>query len=197
MSLHQINELFGPAALGHALFYSHSPALRFELSGGDVPVDQFSQAYDRARQLATAAFRTSPQVTVVLACSGVKKHAAMLRAARSCGVALPALREKSTSPPDIGSDGSEGSLVAFEVEQDVVPRLLWGVLAQELGVRPRLLGQLYLADLVRGVLLHPYDDRGMDVIGPGVQVLSELYTEFGPWLLEYDLQRMQEFFAGR
>lgn len=199
MSLQHINDLFGPAALGHALFYSHSPALRFELAGGDVAVDRFSQAYDRARQIAHAAFSRSEHLTVVLACYRVNgnEQAAMLRAARSCGVDVPAVRDKATREPDDGATAPARSLIAFEVKPEVVPRLLWGALAQELGIRPRLSGDLYVADLARGVLLHPYDDRGMDVVGLGTDVLAELYACFPDWLLEYDLERMNGFFAER
>lgn len=199
MFLDHINEHFGPAALDHALFYSHAPALRFELAGGDVAVDRFSQAYDRARQIAHAAFRTSESLTIVLACYSVSgnEHASMLRAARLCGVDIPAVRDRDTRSPRTGSGAPERSLIAFEIGQEVVPRLLWGALAQELGIQPRLLGDLYVADVARGVLLHPYDDRGKDVIGPGVKVLSELYTGFAEWLLAYDLKRMQKFFVGR
>lgn len=195
MLLHHITERFGPTALGHALFYNASPALRFELAGDGHPVDRFSQAYDRARHITHVALGTSEELTVVLACSGAKEHATLIRGARACGIDLPAVREKSTHPSGPGSDVAERSLVAFEAGQEVVPRLLWGALAQEIGIRPRLWGKVYIADPSRGVLLHPYDDRGMDVIGPGTDVLSELYTECADWLLEYDLKRMQSFFA--
>lgn len=198
MSLHHINEQFGPDALGHGLFYSHGPALRFELAGGDVAVDRFSQAYDRARQIAQVACSGSETLTVVLACYHVdgNEPAALLRSARSCGVDIPAVRDRGTRPPEAASDAPARSMVAFEAKPEVIPRLLWGAVAQGLGIRPRLLGDLYLADPTRGVLLHPYDDRGMDVVGPGTDVLAELYSGFAGWLLDYDLERMQAFFTG-
>lgn len=82
MLLHRVTERFGPTALGHALFYNASSALRFELAGDGRPVDQFSQAYDRARHIAHAALGTSEELTAVLACFFAPEHATLIRGAR-------------------------------------------------------------------------------------------------------------------
>lgn len=196
MLLERVWETFGLDALGHAVFYQHAPALRFELSDGDTALDRFSQAYDRARAITAHAFEKSGPVTVVLASyvvDGKPLHRRVLQAARTCGVEVPLHRDFALQSPDVGSDAPTRSLIAFEVAREVLPRLLWGALAQDLGVRPRLLGDLYLADPTGGVLLHPYDDRGMDIIGVHCR-LAVLEQEFRPWLLAYDLDRMRGFF---
>ena len=43
--------------------------------------------------------------------------------------------------------------------------------------------------------MHPYDDRGMDVIGPNHALLADLYHRFNERLLDYDRARMDGFFA--
>ena len=99
-----------------------------------------------------------------------------------------------TSVEDWGD--AERVFVAFRVDRDRIRRLLWGALAADLCIRPRLLCEVYLADVERGVLAHPYDDRGMDVIGPDKALLKELYDRFNAYLLDYDRARMDARFGG-
>lgn len=196
MLLRRVTDVFGPAALGHAIFYQHKPALRLELSGGETRLDQFSQAYDRARTVTSRAFDHSDRLTVILAAyMGNEKPATgtLLRHARSCGVEVPRQRESVIWPAPTEGEPAR-SLVAFHMGREALPLLLWGVIAQELGVRPRLAGELYLADPDQGVLVHPYDDRGMDVIGPNVDLLAALFREFQTWLLVSDYPQMHTYF---
>lgn len=84
--------------------------------------------------------------------------------------------------------------VAFHCERQAVHRLLWGALAADLGIEPRLVGNLYVASPERGIVVHPYDDRGMDIAGPNRVRLEELYLRFNPYLLGYDRDRMRAWF---
>ncbi len=62
--------------------------------------------------------------------------------------------------------------------------LLWCALARELPIAPsaRFFG-VYFVDLARGLILHSYDDRGMDLAAVSPGDLSAFEAEFGPWLL--------------
>lgn len=53
----------------------------------------------------------------------------------------------------------------------------------------------YLADLERGILLHVYDDRGMDVSALTAAPLLPFYERFDAWLLDSDRERMKAAFA--
>jgi Domain of unknown function (DUF3885) len=52
----------------------------------------------------------------------------------------------------------------------------------------------YLLSLDQQILFHPYDDRGMDIIGNNRVVLEQIYTKFNDWLLDYDRLTMDEYF---
>ncbi|MHC8338757.1 DUF3885 domain-containing protein [Pseudomonas sp. HLT2-19-2] len=41
-----------------------------------------------------------------------------------------------------------------------------------------------------------YDDRGMDVVGPNKDLLSQLYRQHHTYLLDYDRHTMDTTFAG-
>jgi len=74
--------------------------------------------------------------------------------------------------------------------------LLWASVGKEGEITPKVRWlDLYVADVERGLLLYVYDDRGMDVIGPSKDSLEPYYREFGKWLLDYDLPRMDATFS--
>ena len=48
--------------------------------------------------------------------------------------------------------------------------------------------------LPQQVLIHPYDDRGMDVVGSNRPLLARLYANYGSYLLDYDRKIMAATF---
>lgn len=198
-SREEIHRVFGPAALEWGLFYRNHPALRFELSDGGVYVEMFTRAYDRAREILAVVFAGTDELTVVLSEAGgggMLSHLSGFRALRACGIPFPRPYVAWKETTGAEWDHVERVFLAFRCGREMLNRLLWGALATELGVRPRLLSHLYLADPERGILAHPYDDRGMDLIGRNHTLLRELYTRFGEYLLDFDRERMDGFFAG-
>ena len=192
----ELRRVFGPDGLQLGLFYHHAPALRFELSLGGSYVAMFTQAYDRARAVLDAAFAESREVTVVLSEYGggsLLAHLSAFRSLRRCDVDLPRQFEAWTEQVD-DEWHAERAFFAFRRGRGELLEFLWGALAADIGIRPRLECRVHLADPERGILVYPYDDRGMDVIGPNHAVLRELYTRFNPWLLDYDRERMDGFF---
>ena len=44
-------------------------------------------------------------------------------------------------------------------------------------------------------LYHLYDDRWLDVLGGSQKLLLPLYHQFHDWILEYDLEKIDQMFA--
>ena len=53
---------------------------------------------------------------------------------------------------------------------------------------------LRLGPVNRHLLLHPYDDRGVDVVGEPTEDIRFLYEDCRNWLLDYDIERMRNIF---
>jgi hypothetical protein len=101
--------------------------------------------------------------------------------------------------PDEPEQREEGFIWrAFDVTSDIASQdaLLWSSLAYEMPIEPKSPVVSHLLDLERGILLHVYDDRGMDVSALTAAPLLPLYEKFGAWLLDYDRERMKAAFAG-
>ena len=65
---------------------------------------------------------------------------------------------------------------------------------KDLGFR-ELSSAVFFFDTTRHLLFHPYDDRGVDVVGKTTEDIRYLYEECKNWLLDYDMERMQATFA--
>jgi len=66
---------------------------------------------------------------------------------------------------------------AFDVTSDIASQdaLLWSSLAYEMPIEPKSPVVSHFLDLERGILLHVYDDRGMDVSALTAAPLLPLY----------------------
>ncbi|WP_430383351.1 DUF3885 domain-containing protein [Yoonia maritima] len=74
--------------------------------------------------------------------------------------------------------------------------IMWLCIASEMMIEPAFHStKAYLVDARNGLILHAYDDRGLDVVSLNKSQLSELFIKFNKWLLEYDLARMNAMFA--
>jgi hypothetical protein len=204
--LERLQTRFGFEGLPDAIFHRAPFGLRFEL--GDewaVETDQvtrFLQAMDRSRAVCEAAFADSKTVLAVLRLWGTRRpspRARTLRRLASMGF-RPALTfgcayaEPDAEPPVIRTYFYESGPTTA-ADRAV---LLWDACATEIGVEPSSefmgvapdqFGSL-LVDFERGVLVHVYDDRGMDVIGADLDVLRPLYHQFGDWLADHGRERM-------
>ena len=197
VSREALHRTFGPSAFDLPCFYANQPALRFELSQYGQRLDLFEQAWDRARPIVDHALGDSSALVAVLSRfgDGVPMHSRELfRSLRACGVRVGRPRAWWTEPYADG-EPEPRLFVAFACEREAVRHLLWGALAHDIGIRPRLEAMVHFADPARGIVIHPYDDRGMDIVGPNHALLAELYHRFNEDLLDYDRERMDAFFA--
>ena len=62
-----------------------------------------------------------------------------------------------------------------------------------LGFR-ELSSAIFFFDTTRHLLFHPYDDRGLDIVGKSPKDIRFLYEDCRNWLLEYDMERMRNTF---
>ena len=187
--------------------------LRFELGGEhysnvDEPVPRFIQAFDRARAIADAVFQSS---TTLLAIIGASPHEPWTEAQdentqpplRDGFVALRSLgfkfdtgpaRTWSARHPFFVDDDEipEFSWQAFDITGERLLRdtLIWDSVAHDMAIRPRASVDPFLVDFERGLMLHIYDDRGMDVYATEPRAVLSVYREFNKWLLDYDRPRI-------
>jgi hypothetical protein len=66
----------------------------------------------------------------------------------------------------------------------VIERLFQAIANQDHGRTPSVRGRVYILDPSAGLLLHMYDDRGLDVIATSTLPLLPLHERFSQWINE-------------
>lgn len=184
-----------------ALFYKFPHGLRFELSSGDSPLDQVLTALRKATAICDDVFMEEDRILVHLqAFTSVSRFGfrEMLRELQLAGIVIPSVRDVWADQTNDDDDYGGGHWVscAFEVPATKLQNLLWcAVVTDFSSARPNPHCRVYLLNARKGIVCHPYDDRGMDVIARHKSALAELYTCHNSLLLKYDLDVMRETFG--
>ncbi|SDS94440.1 protein of unknown function [Pseudomonas sp. Z003-0.4C(8344-21)] len=204
MNLHsEIERIFAGKAFARPLFHSCPGGLRFELSGSGGVIEQFLTALLKAKEICSDIFLND---TTLVAClrvhSGANKfaHRPRIQALRSAGINIPSecsVWSEEIDPQQWFCDEEPEFWinVAFEAPATLLQSLLWCALTKDFAaIQPNPQCAVYLFNLNKQVMVFPYDDRGMDVVGPNKDLLAKLYRQFPGYLLNYDRHTMDATF---
>ncbi|MGE8134040.1 DUF3885 domain-containing protein [Novosphingobium subterraneum] len=196
------------SSLWTARFGFEDVRLRFELGGEEFDnttesVPRFLQAHRRASTVADAMFRES--CIGIVAWNGRLPNQAGLAdevadgfmALHSTGFHAPLISEwQAVLYTDPGEEADVWDIRSYDMGLDKMARdtLLWHAVASEMPIYPRAPVVTFLIDPNASVMMHIYDDRGMDVSAFDAAKLKGLYAGFADWLLDYDLERMAKLF---
>ena len=204
--------LLGPNLL--AAFQGSEYSLRFELGGETLsnltqPVPRFLQAFDRARAIADAVFPSDGALAGVIGFWELGEFELFHPEAKVGQTGLGELARMgfpierpalswSAIPPFFGEeDGVVWDWNAYDLRgrRDLRDVLLWASVASEMGIGPKAPVACYLYAPGSDVLMHVYDDRGMDVTALGREPLRPIHLQFNDWVLEYDRPRIEAVFS--
>lgn len=181
-------------------FSNEDARLRFELGGEAFdntkqPVPRFLQAHHRASTVADMLFREN--CVAVVAWNGrrpnnlgLPKVESGFDALQSTGFEAPQISEWQDELHPDADDGEayQYTLRSYDIARKKAARdtLLWHSIAAEMPIYPNAPVEAFLINPVTSVMLHVYDDRGMDVIADNSANLSEIYSAFAGWLQDHD-----------
>lgn len=185
----------------HALFYNFPGGLRFELSEGGSPLEQVLTALRKATDICGDIFPQAEPVLVHLqrfVCATRFELRQSIRELAAAGIELPESRNVWVETAEQDDNFGAGFWVncAFEVPAAMLQNWLWCALVTDFpSLRPNPHCLVYLINMAKGILVHPYDDRGMDVICRDSSTLAALYASRSAWLLDYDRDAMNRTFG--
>lgn len=201
----KIERTFQGKAFARPLFYSCPGGLRFELSETGGIIEQFLTALRKSTTICSDIFADAETLVVCLRTHSGSHgfmHRAAIRTFRSAGVDIPPERSIWSEEIDVEEWYCEEEPeywinIAFEAPITSLQAFLWCALAKDFGaIEPNPHCDVYLFNLPKQVMVFPYDDRGMDVVGLNAPLLSQLYERHNQYLLDYDRSTMDVTFAG-
>ncbi|MGB1009832.1 MAG: DUF3885 domain-containing protein [Thiolinea sp.] len=194
-----IRSIFGEEAFEHGLFYVHDESLRFELSGGgESYIESFQQAYTKALLILETTFRRSPDLRACISFYGGKtlvSNLSVFKGLSACEIGIPKNYCEAWRTAVEDEEDYYRHFITFPANRSLMRRLVWSATARDLGVRPSASCDVYLYSIKSEILAHPYDDRGMDIIGRNKALKQQLYQQYHDDLLRYDLAEMERHYG--
>ena len=195
------------------LFYRWPIGIRFELGKEELGSTYDEVALSRACTLYEAVFRPSDLAFIV---SGMVRYVTLSKDA----IASRSSRYRRHRPTvfqisrrySLGLRGSAGRerLVTEEDDLREITTFRWTeIAARRINYqfilkakananyytrRPSTDDRIYFVNRTRKIILHMYDDRGMDLIAANRSDLQPIYDEHKNWILDYDRKRIAETF---
>lgn len=182
--------------------------IRFELGGeefGNIeqPIPRFLQAFNRAVAVADEVF--SKDLIGVVAEYPQDKIRPFWKTKMTMG--FEALKKTgfdasqiSTWNADIYHDHewqpAQFEMRSYDLSGSKSNRncMIWHSIAGEMPIEPASNVIIWLIDLNSEMMLHIYDDRGLDVMALNTKDLQPIHDRFDDWLLDYDRERMSKLF---
>lgn len=191
-------KIFGQKSFQHAIFYANESCLRFGLSEGSefkTRISMFHTALSRATAILDTVFAKADKLSLCIAFYGdtFLENISQFKALQQLEISPP--KDRSIRKEWDAAEALNRNYIFLTIEKPELHKWLFGKLADELGITPSFGFDLYIYDIDLGVLAHPYDDRGMDLVGTNKALLSKIYNEYHSWLLEYDLDAMKKWFG--
>jgi hypothetical protein len=83
------------------------------------------------------------------------------------------------------------NLLYLPVERETLFRLsLEGIASADHAHTPSVSGRVYFLNPATGIIVHMYDDRGLDMIATNSQTLLPIHRLFNGWVLNSDRERI-------
>lgn len=195
-----LNQNFSGLELGGGLFYRWPIGLRFDLGGRATSPVELAGVRTRATKLFEATFEPGHLCTVLAQDwrGEVWPHERRLfefDQEHSVGIGmphgkveLPCLEEPEMGPSQLKWATLESRSFKYEM-------ILEGIAKADHNIDSAISSRVYFVNTITGVMLHMYDDRGMDVLATSRTALHVLYKNFNKWILDYDRHAIDRAFA--
>jgi len=186
-----LDQKFPSLTLGGGLFYRWPVGIRFELGLGIFR--------ERALKLYEAVF--GPEDVCVIISQDWPEDSSP--PARQRYFRVFSLSGAFDSKPPIGLQTLEvtteeaGEQETFTLQWGQLPArgfqygsVLEGIANTDHAQSPSVLGRVYFLNPATALIMHMYDDRGLDIIAATREALMPVYRTFNAWVLDHDRERI-------
>ncbi len=194
---------FGRQVFEQGLFYLHEQSLRFELSIGDSFIEIFHQALSRGIEVLDSVFNNQNGLYACISFygeAGLLANLATFRQLDDLNIKLnksscEIWQEQCLEEGEFLDENYFRTFIIFPIGRTEMLKLLWSAIASNFNITPRVSANIYFFSPKLQILAHPYDDRGMDIIGKNYDLKQKLFNNFNNYLLDYDREVMNKYFS--
>ncbi len=196
MSSHQfdlaahLSQRFPSLTLGGGLFYRWHLGIRFELG-----LETFRE---RASKLYEAVFAPE-DICVIISqdwAENISPHARQQFRVFSLPGAFDSKHPIGLQSLEVTTE-NEGEQETFSLQWGQVPArsfhfgsVLESIANAEHAQTPSVSGRVYFLNPASAMIVHMYDDRGLDMIAANREALIPIYRNFNGWILDFDRERI-------
>jgi len=195
-----IQNVFGKTVFERPVFYQNPGGLRFELSEGEDWLEIFSSARKKALEICNVVFGNEFLLCVrIYGGLNLVPVLSVIKDLKRIGLYPDSYKEHwrqrdHEEPLWEAEEIGYWHTISFRVSKKELDKILWCCFSRDLAIKPCPQADLFLISIEAGICVWPYDDRGMDVVGPNHKLLSSLFTKFNHYLFDYDLEAMNATF---
>ncbi len=185
---------FAKDAFGDDIFKNDNTGLRVNISASGSSKKVMLKKYNKSNEIFDELFKESGKLGVCLTFWGKSflSNLDSFRQLKKCGVNIP---KKYDIFSEYHQDVETNKLyLFFYLNKTEIHKLIWGDLGAYFEKEPSLYFDMYFFDIDLGVLAHPYDSRGIDIVGTNRYKIKAIYKKYYSWLSEYNIQKMDMYY---
>lgn len=195
-------ELLGLNSLKHPIFYNCHYGIRFEIGVGDVynkdmtPRKEYVEnALIRAMTIYNKGIK-SPAILMWEVYPQSEEDKSNFNILFSRKIIPISPQEEFSLYMDIDNDIVEQTRLYWDIKKSKVPmeKVFREIILGDLGGSEEFISSIYLFDIENHVMLHLYDDRGLDIVGYDKNTLIPIYQELNKWILDYYRKQIDKIF---
>lgn len=191
-------ELLGLGECKHAVFYNCFYGIRFEIGTGEIFNEEkivknkyVESALTRAMTIFNSVIK-SPSLLLweIYPQDKIDRLKSAILFSKKISPILP-MEEHICIDDDINKTQLYWDL---KIQKIPIDKLLHEVIIGDLGGSQEFVSSVYIFDIENHVMLHMYDDRGLDVAAHDKNTLIPAYTNLNTWILDYDRDKIDKVF---
>lgn len=210
---------FKVLALAPALFYSWSPALRYEISDPTISVNvpvvtQLKQAFHRSITLFDEVFRGTDEMMLITDVHTTLSNSYLRK--RPLNVYLKYVKQRDmltgvrheVIPDSLEEEEDQRVIHRFSLcckKGDIrYQQLLQAICYEDFAHPSKILKsnpssgvEVYFINVTRSMIYHLYDDCGCDILAANKNDIRFLYETYNDWILDYDRKVIDETFQDK
>jgi len=195
-------KLLGLNSFKHPIFYNCKFGIRFEIGVGDVynkdmtPRKEYVEnALSRAITIYNSGIK-SPTLLMweVYPQSKDDKSDFEILFSKKIIPILP--QEEFSQDIDIDNEIIKQTQLYWDLKKCEIPmdKVFREIILGDLGGLEDFTSSIYLFDVENHVMLHLYDDRGLDIVAYDKDTLIPTYKRLNTWILDYDRKQIDKIF---